>query len=258
MVVHSPDAFEAKKAAAAAAVRAREVGAAVGGAATGAADDTGVPPSVLAAGPNPVLPATSVTPAEEADLLGDEDQAIVHDFGAWGDDRSSTRADVHGGGEKEKDDISVSAGRRGQRLTDGLTSPADDDKISVAGSIHGNSTPAADQLNPFTPEWFAQIIGAATKAAATAAATAVAAAPRHAAATGTSNPAVPRRLNDRKVPDFWEDRPEFWFKIFDAHLAHFNPTEKVCFDALLPLLTPAARSTVNSVCLLYTSDAADE
>ena len=80
MVVHSPDAFEAKKAAAAAASRSREVGAAAGGAAGGAAegvegtggpagDTTGIPPSVLAAGSNPVPPATSVTPAEEADLL---------------------------------------------------------------------------------------------------------------------------------------------------------------------------------------------
>ena len=62
-----------------------------------------------------------------------------------------------------------------------------------------------------------------------------------------SDPAVPRRLNDRKVPDFWEDRPEFWFRIFDAHLSHFAPSEQRCFDALLPLLTPAARATVHSV-----------
>ena len=100
------------------------------------------------------------------------------------------------------------------------------------------------QLNPFTPEWFAQVIGAAASSAATAAAQAVAGSQRQAP---PANPAAPRRLNDRKVPDFWEDRPEYWFRIFDAHLAHFNPSEKHSFDALLPLLTPAARATVHSV-----------
>ena len=59
--------------------------------------------------------------------------------------------------------------------------------------------------------------------------------------------ATPRRLNDRKIPDFWEDKPEFWFHIFDSHLAHFNPTEQRCFEALLPLLTPAARARVHPV-----------
>ena len=89
-------------------------------------------------------------------------------------------------------------------------------------------------------------------AAATAAATAVASS---SSSSSTANPgpaalsaaAPPRRLNERKVPDFWEDRPEFWFRIFDAHLAHFSLSEQRCFDALLPLLTPAARSTVHSV-----------
>ena len=90
MVVHSPDAFEAKKAAAAAAAsRSREAaaGGATGGAADGVEDargSDGIPPSVLAAGSNPVPPATSVTPAEEADLLGEDEHAIVHDFTAWG------------------------------------------------------------------------------------------------------------------------------------------------------------------------------
>ena len=98
-------------------------------------------------------------------------------------------------------------------------------------------------LNPFTPEWFAQVIGAAASAAATA----VANTSRAPVAAASPNPHVPRRLNDRKVPDFWEDRPEFWFRIFDAHLAHFSPSEQRCFVALLPLLTPAARATVHSV-----------
>ena len=122
----------------------------------------------------------------------------------------------------------------------GLGDPQDD--VRAAGGVH---PPPPAGLNPFTPEWFAQIIGAAAAAAgaaATAATTAASRAPSPGAAA-----AAPRRLNDRKVPDFWEDRPEFWFRIFDAHLSHFRPTERRCFDALLPLLTPAARSVVHSV-----------
>ena len=238
MVVHSPDAFEAKKAAAAAAAASAQR----------SADD--VPPSVLNAGPNPAT--TPVTPAEEADLLGDT-EAIVHDFGSWDGDRRTRDAGEEGEEEKEKDNFSLgAAGRRGQRLLDRHTSVADDDKISVADSAHAAPPPATDlpQLNPFTPEWFSQIIGAAASAATTAAATAaVAGAARLPAAVPAPvpNPSAPRRLNDRKVPDFWEDRPEFWFQIFDAHLNHFRPSERQCFDALLPLLTPAARSTVHSV-----------
>ena len=88
------------------------------------------------------------------------------------------------------------------------------------------------------------MIGAAVSAAATA----VAATPRPAASTtSASHSSAPRRLNDRKVPDFWEDNPDFWFRIFDAHLSHFAPSEMRCFDALLPLLTPDARATVHSL-----------
>ena len=187
MVIHSPDAFEAKKAAAAAAAanRGRDVGDVAAGAAAG------VPPSVLAASAQP--PSTSVSREEEADLLGDDEQAIVHDFAAWNGDQppGSNRAEVHGGVEKEREDVGVNTSRRGQRLNDGLTSHVDDDKISVSGSIHGVPSPATDQLNPFTPEWFAQIIGAAANAAATAAATAVAGAPRASAVAATPNLAIP-------------------------------------------------------------------
>ena len=86
------------------------------------------------------------------------------------------------------------------------------------------------------------LIGAAVSAAATA----VAATPRQSPSSSTFS-AAPRRLNERKVPDFWEDKPDFWFRIFDAHLSHFAPSEMRCFDALLPLLTPAARATVHSL-----------
>ena len=97
-------------------------------------------------------------------------------------------------------------------------------------------------LNPFTPEWFAKIIGAAASAAASAA---VSSAMRPTPAVPSLT--TPRRLNERKIPDFWEDRPEFWFQIFDAHLGHFNPSERQCFDTLLPLLTAAARAQVHAV-----------
>ena len=87
-----------------------------------------------------------------------------------------------------------------------------------------------------------RVIGAAVAAAASA----LKSPPVQAPPPTPSLSSAPRRLNDRKVPDFWEDRPEFWFRIFDAHLAHFKPTERQCFDALLPLLTPAARAHLHS------------
>ena len=145
--------------------------------------------------------------------------------------------------------------RRPPRSTQGVSSAASDvykrqredlapedlDGIRPAGNVGQFPPPPMAGLNPFTPEWFAQIIGAAATAAATAVATANATSSSSRPAPHTpSSDAAPRCLNDRKVPDFWEDRPEYWFRIFDAHLAHFNPTEKRCFDALLP-------------CLLYTS-----
>ena len=82
----------------------------------------------------------------------------------------------------------------------GNAAKADDaDKISVAGSVSDVTPPPQTanhpQLNPFTPEWFAQVIGAAATAPAT-------------ALENTSHPqpaldsVAPRRLNDRKVPDF--------------------------------------------------------
>ena len=131
----------------------------------------------------------------------------------------------------------------------------------MAGSVSDitHPPPSANHppLNPFTPEWFAQVIGAA----ATAVATAVANTPHPPPVAHNSS--APRRLNNRKVPHFWEDKPQFWFQIFDAHLAHFQPSERGCFDALLPLLTPAARSMVQPTilqdlekeveCLLQTS-----
>ena len=210
-----------------------------------------VPPSVVAAAAAPVDDV-------EADLLGDlgsEDaDDTVRDFDAWdgevsqGAKKSSIEVDVHTENEQVIDSENVTMRRgRGRGLT------VDPDRISVVGSVPDattppNAPPPPSQLNPFTPEWFEKIIGTAVAAAASAAvASTTAASARQSTPTTPSSGAVPRRLNERKVPDFWEDRPEFWFRIFDAHLSHFNPSEQRCFDALLPLLTPAARTTVHSV-----------
>ena len=58
---------------------------------------------------------------------------------------------------------------------------------------------------------------------------------------------APTKLSDRKVPDFWESKPEEWFRIFDAHLAFFRPSEEASFNTLLPLLTPAALSKMTPI-----------
>ena len=206
----------------------------------------------------------------DADLLGE-----THDFDAWTGTvppGQRVEAEVHSGREEEEHANVTTRGEKPKHPHP----KADEDKISVVSDVTP-PPPAATMppgLNPFTPEWFAQLVGAAASSAASAAASAVASSVRQSAPppTPSLNPTAPRRLNDRKVSDFWEDRPEFWFQIFDAHLSHFAPSERQCFDALLPLLTPAARNTVHSVirtpgvspyskardCLLYTSDAADE
>ena len=195
---------------------------AVGGAAHAASDP--VPPSVLAASSRKTETAT-------ADLLGGQ----VHDFTTW-------RGGDPAGKKQEEEELTIPAGTN--REND-ITGDEDPDRISPADD------PAdAPQLNPFTPEWFAQLVGAAANAAATAAATAVATSRPPPAASlplAPSSAPAPRRLNERKVPDFWEDRPEFWFRIFDDHLSHFNPGEQRSFDTLLPLLTSAARAIVHSV-----------
>ena len=93
-----------------------------------------------------------------------------------------------------------------------------------------------DGLPDTPPAWLAQVINAAVSAAATA----VAALPQRPAIQRSAM--APTKLSDRKVPDFWESKPEEWFRIFDAHLAFFQPTEEASFNTLLPLLTPAALS----------------
>ena len=230
-----------------------------------------VPPSVAAADATAAAAATTaggavatgdpLTPADEhREDLGQE-RAVEHDFDAWNGDNppgtSSIDAQVHATIEDKEDDEvhdNVTT-RRVKRGTGALTSGrADDqmpdlDKISYGESVSdvtpppntASSSSNYPQLNLFTPEWFTQMIGAAVSAAASA----VANTPRP--PSTPSRPDVPRRLNDRKVPDFWEDKPDFWFRIFDAHLAHFEPSEIKCFDALLPLLTPAARAVLHAL-----------
>ena len=194
---------------------------------------------------------------ETEDLLGD---ATVHDVDTWNGDQPPGRriqADVHTERRQEQH-INVTTRRDRKFINDdGITEEAaraaDEDKISVAGSVSDVSPPPNagqhPQLNPFTLEWFAQVIGAAASAAATAAVKAATSTSKLSSDTSpASTPfSAPRRLNERKIPDFWEDKPDFWFRIFDAHLAHFNPSERQCFDTLLPLLTSAARATVHSV-----------
>ena len=135
-----------------------------------------VPPAVLAAGA-----AANATPAHEVDtedLLGGA--TTVHDFAAWTDGRPPDRTQVDVHSERDGGDTNVNVNvttRRGQTLAPDIHA-SDEDKISVAGSVSDVTPPPGagahpnPQLNPFTPEWFAQLVGAAANAAATAAATA--------------------------------------------------------------------------------------
>ena len=118
------------------------------------------------------------------------------------------------------------------------------DDINLGGNVGddlGASFVDDDGFPDSPPPWLAQVINAAV----TAAATAVAALPQRPAAPRSS--LAPTKLSDRKVPDFWESKPEEWFRIFDAHLAFFNPSEEACFNTLLPLLTPAALSKMTPI-----------
>ena len=93
----------------------------------------------------------------------------------------------------------VNARRRGRPEPD-LQDPADD-----LGASFMEDMPATP------PPWLSQVINAAV----TAAAAAVAAMPQRPAALARASLA-PTKLSDRKVPDFWESKPEEWFRIFDA------------------------------------------
>ena len=255
MVVHTPTKLEALRQSAAER--------------RAAASESEVPPSVAAAAAAAAAANTADGAVDTVAVEVRQDPSvddllsggITHDFDAWDGDlppgarTGITRAEVHGSAiEDEHANVTTRKGKvhfggdKKNENEDCLPDAAD--KISVAGSVSDvtppppPSQPNFPPINPFTPEWFAQLVGAAATAAATAVANGANGPPRH---QQPSSSAAPRRLNERKIPDFWEDKPEFWFRIFDAHLAHFNPSERRCFDTLLPLLTPAARSIVHSV-----------
>ena len=131
----------------------------------------------------------------------------------------------------------VNAGRR--RREQAADQPQDffhDGEDDLGASFMGDEMPAAP------PPWLSQVINAAV----TAAAAAVTAMPQRPAAPSRSSMA-PTKLSDRKVPDFWESKPEEWFRIFDAHLAFFKPSQEASFNTLLPLLTPAALSRMTPI-----------
>ena len=71
------------------------------------------------------------------------------------------------------------------------------------------------------------------------------------AAGGAGNAALlqpsAKDLRDRKVPDFWDESPKAWFKIFDDHLATANPPldKGPKFSLLLPLLKRKAVKMVS-------------
>ena len=132
-------------------------------------------------------------------------------------------AEVRAAADVQDEHPNVNTRRRRQEEPDEY---AGDD---LGASFLGDDFPEAP------PPWLSQVINAAV----TAAATAVAALPQR-QPTPSRSPMAPTKLSDRKVPDFWESKPEEWFRIFDAHLAFFRPTEEASFNTLLPLLTPAA------------------
>ena len=137
------------------------------------------------------------------DITGEQDTTTdllggAQDFDTWNGDippGQQIQAEIH----SEKED-GVSANVTVRRNKEPDLTKNEEDKISVVSNVTPPPAPGAvpPGLNPFTPEWFAQVIGAA----ATAAATAVANSARPPTPAPSPNPAAPRRLNDRKVPDF--------------------------------------------------------
>ena len=153
---------------------------------SGASDNPDVPPSVLAANT-----ATAPPAVRTEDLLGGEIVDTEHDFDAWDGGHppgSRIQVDVH---ESEMESSNVTTRRgpgpvRFNDLTDASGEAAastqrsgvtpDTDKISVVSDVTppppASAMPSSGdhpQINPFTPEWFAQLVEAAASAAASAA-----------------------------------------------------------------------------------------
>ena len=189
---HNPSELEVARSEAAAA-------AAAYAAATG--EDSAIPPSVAA--------AIAKQDEMQADLLEFEDKTDRRTLAPWdgvappGTRQLHVQADVHSAIEdRDQERVSV----RGTVIRDRVLTQAEDvDGITVEASPQrsGQAPPEEQlprgdsrtrdnpQLNPFTPEWFTQLIGAAVSAAATA----VASTPRPPAPV-SSTPA-PRRLNEQ-------------------------------------------------------------
>ena len=112
---------------------------------------------------------------------------------------------------------------------DALDDGGIDDGVSTS-SRHGHAAQPGDPED-FSQEWFAKVIGAAM-----------------AAASSSSAPRSTKlKITDRKLPDFWEWQPVAWFRLFDRHVAPFNPSQAETFDALLPLLSTAACKHVQPI-----------
>ena len=172
-----------------------------------ARDPVGEPQDALAAPDAPGAQAAASNAALLGDLLHqDDDAAIVHDFDTWDGNNppGSQTAQVEINAVREDDNVTTRTTLRQDQLTKRTNPDAKDedvDRISVASVSDVTPPPRTDPgpnfppLNPFTPEWFAQIIGAA----ATAAATAVANTPRQSPSSSPSLPSSdssgPRRLN---------------------------------------------------------------
>ena len=129
--------------------------------------DSGVPPSVQQA----VLDAQSRDAAASTPLLGGLGTADINLWDATG--ALAVQAEVHATpGEEENVNLGLATGRNN------ITADAkveDPDKITVADDVQAPPPPhtpqqqaGLPQLNPFTPEWFQQLIGSAVTAAATA------------------------------------------------------------------------------------------
>ena len=158
-----------------------------------AASDDAVPPAVAAAAAaaletGTVAGTASLGTGGDAAAGGFElpaDDPLSHEFAAWNGITPpgiEVNAEIHSMEEiQQEEHVNVTTRRNKAYTNKGLTPDAaklaDEDKISVTGSLPDNTTapPSADklpELNPFTPEWFAQLVGAAASAATSAAASA--------------------------------------------------------------------------------------
>ena len=120
--------------------------------------------------------------------------------------------------------------------------PEDDKNATLMREMLQQSQQATQDLIAALPGMLATALAGANPGAAAAGGAAGGAAPNAA----LLQPSV-KDLRDRKVPDFWDESPKAWFKIFDDHLATANPplAEGPKFSLLLPLLKGKAVKLVS-------------